>query len=498
MNANARNYFLALLTGLCLVVIYPGWNWYWLAPLTLAPLVFAVASEWRAKHRFLLGYFAGFIHSLGVYYWFAPVLAVHGGMGEWGGFGTLLVYCFIRSIHYGLFSLFAAVLIPSRAAVLLIPCLWTFMEWSQQPTTDFTWLLLGNPGIDMGMLPLRLVPWVGVYGLSFLFAMTGSVIALTALRRPVNAAAPIIALILLAFLPAIPKPAIPTESAVTVQPNIDPETTKWTWESVQGLEQRLAGLSLESALMRGEGKPVMVLWPELPAPVYYEQDAIFREHVTRVAKQSGVPVVLGTVVHDPKGDPLNSAEFIDREGKIMGRYDKMHLVPFGEYVPSIFSWVNKVSAEAGTFAAGKAISDFAVNGHRVGVFICYESALPGHVREFVAQGDEVLVMLTNDGYFFRTSAREQHLQLARMRAVENNRWLLRVTNNGHTVAIDPTGHIAKRIPEFVETSARLPFSWIQQTTFYSRHGDWFIWICSGLPLLAGLKRGFSASSNRGS
>ena len=498
MNANAKNYFLALITGLCLVVIYPGWNWSWLAPLTVAPLVFAVASERRAKHRFLLGYFAGFVHSLGVYYWFAPVLAVHGDMGEWGGFGTLLVYCFIRAIHYGLFSLLAAALIPSRAAVLLLPALWTFMEWSQQPSTDFAWLLLGNPGIDMGMLPLRLVPWAGVYGLSFLFAMTGTAIALAALRRPVNAAAPIVALALLALMPPIQQPSSPTETAVTVQPNIDPETTKWTWESVQALEQRLAGLSLESALRPGESKAVMVLWPELPAPVYYEQDAILRDHVTRVAKQAGAPVVLGTVVHDPKGDPLNSAEFIDREGKIMGRYDKMHLVPFGEYVPSLFSWVNKVSGETGTFAAGKSISDFSVNGHRVGVFICYESALPNHVREFVAKGDEVLVMLTNDGYFFRTSAREQHLQLARMRAVENNRWLLRVTNNGQTVAIDPAGRIAMRIPEFVETSARLPFNWIQQTTFYSRHGDWFIWVCAGFLLLAGLWRRVSASSNRGS
>ena len=498
MNANPRNYFLALLTGLCLVVIYPGWNWYWLAPFTLAPLIFALSSERRVKHRFLLGYSVGFVHSLGVYYWFAPVLAVHGDMGEWGGFGTLLVYCFIRAIHYGLFSLLAAVLLPSRAAVLLLPALWTGMEWSQQPTTDFAWLLLGNPGIDMGMFPLRLAPWVGVYGLSFLFAMVGVAVALTILRRPINALAPLLAAVLLLFLPAIPQPSAPTESAVTVQPNIDPETTKWTWESVQALEQRLAGLSLESALKPGESKAVMVLWPELPAPVYYEQDAILRDHVTRVAKQSDAPVVLGTVVHDARGDPLNSAEFIDREGKTMGRYDKMHLVPFGEYVPSLFSWVNKVSGETGTFAAGKAISDFTVNGHRVGVFICYESALPNHVREFVAQGDEVLVMLTNDGYFFRTSAREQHLQLARMRAVENDRWLLRVTNNGHTVAIDPSGHIAKRIPEFVETSARLPFSWIKQTTFYSRHGDWFAWICLGFPLMTCIGRGFTAWSNRGS
>ena len=492
MNLNARNYLLALLTGLCLVVIYPGWNWYWLAPLTLAPLVVSLAATVPWKHRFLLGYSAGFLHSLGVYYWFAPVLAVHGDMGEWGGFGTLLVYCFIRALHYGIFSLLAAIMIPSRWAILAIPALWTGMEWSQQPATDFAWLLLGNAGVDMA-LPLRLAPWVGVYGLSFLFAMTGTAAALLVLRRPKNLVAPVLALLVLLMLPAIPEVAVPTETAVAVQPNIDPETVRWTWESVQTLEQHLARLSLESALKAGEGKPAMVLWPELPAPIYYEDDAILRGHVLEVAKGAGVPVVLGTVVHTPKGDPLNSAEFISREGKTLGRYDKMHLVPFGEYVPPLFSWVNKVSGETGTFAPGKSTSDFSVDGHRVGVFICYESALPDHVRQFAAQGDEVLVMLTNDGYFFKTAAREQHLELARMRSVENNRWLLRATNNGHTVAIDPSGKIAKRIPEFVETSARLPFSWIQQTTFYTRNGDWFAWGCLLCSLLF---CGFTSWSNR--
>ena len=227
MNANARYYFLALLTGLCLVVIYPGWNWTWLAPLTVTPLLVAVAGEPRRKHHFLLGYGAGFVHSLGVFYWFAPVLAVHGGMGEWGGFGTLLVYCFIRATHYGLYSLMAGLLMPSRWAILLLPALWTGMEWSQQPTNGFAWLLLGNAGVDMA-LPLRLAPWLGVYGLSFFFAMTGTAVALMAQRRLAAALVPLITFTGLLFLPDVNRNFTPDETIITVQPNVDPETVAST------------------------------------------------------------------------------------------------------------------------------------------------------------------------------------------------------------------------------------------------------------------------------
>ena len=482
------NYLLALLTGILLVVIYPGFNWYWLAPFAIAPLLHALGREARAKHRFLLGYVAGWIHSLGVYYWFMPVLAVHGDMGEWGGLGTLLVYCFVWAFHYGLFSLVAATVIPSRLAVLLIPGLWIGMEWSQLPTTQFSWLLLGNAGADMP-LPMRIAPWLGVYGLSFVFALTSTAVALRR-RSGIVAVGGIVLVELL--LPALPVPSVPKESIVAIQPNIDPETAHWTWDSVQALERRMSKLSLEAALAAGESKPAMVIWPELPAPVYYEEDATVREQLTTVATAGNVPIVMGTVTHDPKGAPLNSAVFIDNTGKQVGRYDKMHLVPFGEYVPWVFWWVNKVSGETGTFSPGKDLTDFKANGHQAGIFICYESALPSHVREFAAHGSEVLAMLTNDGYFFQTAAREQHLLLARMRAAENNRWLLRVTNNGHTVSIDPAGRIVKRIPERVEASTRLPFSWIKETTFYTRNGDWFASISFLVSLLAAAIRAYQS------
>jgi apolipoprotein N-acyltransferase len=157
----------------------------------------------------------------------------------------------------------------------------------------------------------------------------------------------------------------------------------------------------------------------------------------------------------------------------------VNLVPFGEFVPwPLAALVDKVSTEAGTFTPGDRV---VVNGPW-GAFICYESAFPHFVRQFTAQGAHVLVNLTNDGYFARSAARQQHISLARMRAVENGRWVLRVTNDGYTMSIAPSGRIAKEIAPYRAAYALLPFSYERDLTVYARFGDWFAWTC----LAAGL------------
>jgi apolipoprotein N-acyltransferase len=162
---------------------------------------------------------------------------------------------------------------------------------------------------------------------------------------------------------------------------------------------------------------------------------------------------------------------------MIARYDKIKLVPFGEYVPDIFGWVNRVTKEAGDFAPGEHIVDFSVAGHRAGAFICYESAFPDLVRQFTAGGAEVLLNLSNDGYFGHTAAREQHLELVRMRAAENGRWLLRATNDGITATVDPAGRVAFRADSYQLLSADVPFRYLANVTIYTKYGDVFAWSC---------------------
>jgi apolipoprotein N-acyltransferase len=325
---------------------------------------------------------------------------------------------------------------------------------------------LGNAGIDMPVA-LRLAPFTGVYGLSFVFAMLGCAIALIALRRPRLELAWVVPLLALPLLPALPEPGPAAETIRVVQPNVDTEAN-FTSESLGELEQQMAILS------HAPGVPLIV-WPEWPAP--FELTSSFRAFVANVARESHASLIFNSVADTPRGEPLNSAFLVNPEGAIVDRYSQINLVPFGEYVPPPFGWVNRITKETSDFVPGDRIVIFPVDNHRLGAFICYESAFPDLVRQFPRNGAEMLINLSNDGYFAHSAAREQHLSLARMRAVENHRWILRSTNDGITAMIDPAGRVTERLQPYRQLASDMHSQYLEGTTFYTRHGDWFAWGC---------------------
>ncbi len=178
-------------------------------------------------------------------------------------------------------------------------------------------------------------------------------------------------------------------------------------------------------------------------------------------------------------------------GDFAARYDKVHLVPFGEYVPfkSLFWFAQSLTHEVSDFAAGAERTPFTLNdgefkGQKAGVFICYESIFPHEIRLFAANGAQLLINISNDGWFGESGAPGQHLNMARMRAIENHRWLLRSTNTGITASVDPYGRVVKIAPRNVRTTLLAPYAFIGETTFYTRHGDWFAFACAIISLLA--------------
>ena len=489
------NYALATLSSILLILIFPNWNLVWLAPFTLTPLLLALSREPRPTHRFLLGYGAGIVYWFGVCHWIEFVLDVHGGMGRWGGWGTFVLFLLYKSLHLGAFSLLAAILIRHWYAIPAIAALWTGIERTHGDLA-FAWLCLGNAGIDMG-LPMRLAPWIGVYGLSFLFATMGTATALVILKRGRKELLWLIWIPVLLVLPTLPKPEQGTETALLVQPNV-PEEQDWTPELARRLQRQLVTASLSQTGSGTPSKPGLIVWPEVPGPLYYYRDVDFRESVARLARTSHSYLLFGTVANSKAGAPLNSAVALTPEGELVDRYDKINLVPFGEFVPKLFSFVNRITQETGDFEPGSRVVVFPLQDHRIGTFICYESAFPHNVRLFAKGGAELLVNISNDGYFGHSAAREQHLEIVRMRAAENRRWILRDTNDGVTAAIDPAGRILKRLPMYAATAGVFGYSYVQGTTFYTRHGDWFAWgclllsavllFCSQLPHYKRLKR----------
>jgi apolipoprotein N-acyltransferase len=267
-----------------------------------------------------------------------------------------------------------------------------------------------------------------------------------------------------------------------VQPNIS-LNQQWT---AQSYEQTLADLARISVPHPGEGMPGdplpdLVIWPESPAP-FFINDARFHQTLSIIATEAHVYVLAGTlgVLRDGDISQLyNSAELVAPNGDWLARYDKIHLVPFGEYVPfqDMFSFAKKLTKEVGDFVPGTQRVVLPVHSYKLGTFICYESIFPDEIREFARDGAGLLVNVSNDGWFGETGAPGQHLRMARMRAIENNRWVLRSTNTGITATIDPYGRIVQQARRNVRVALDMPYGVVTDTTFYTRHGDWFAWFC---------------------
>ena len=477
------NFALALLSAMLLALLYPNLIVHdaglaWLAPIALLPLLIAIAREPRPLWRFALGEFAGIVYWILICYWIQFVLEVHGGMGHWGSIGTFALFWVVKALHLALFSLLAGVLLPTRFAAPAIAALWTGLERTHA-TFGFAWLDLGNAAIDLP-LPLRVAPWVGVYGASFLFALISAVMAVLILRRDRRELFWLVVIPALLLLPELPARETPNETALVVQPNV-PAEADWTLASATAEQHRLIE---ESLLAAQHGSEPLIIWPENPAPLYFYRDPNFRRDAMQLAQLTHAYFLFGTVAETREGAPLNSVVLLKPDGNIVDRYDKMNLVPFGEYVPPIFGFVNRITQEAGDYAPGERIVVFPADGHKLGVFICYESVFPDQVRQFVKGGANLLVNASNDGYFGHSAARGQHLAIVRMRAVENNRWVIRATNDGITAAIDPSGTIDERLPPYEERAEPMHFAYRSGTTFYTEHGDWFPWGSLAAALIA--------------
>jgi apolipoprotein N-acyltransferase len=477
----AVNWALAVLSALLLILVFPRFSFVWLAPIALAPLLVAALRETRPLRRFLLGWSAGVVYWFGVCYWIQFVLAFHGGMGEAAGWAVFMLFCAAKALHMGVFALFAGILMRRWWAIPAVAALWVAIEVTHGPL-GFAWLALGNAGIDMGV-PLRLAPFTGVYGLSFIFAAMSAGLALAVVRRPRMELLWLIPLPFLTFLPYMPAADHGRDTALLAQPNIS-ETEEWTPDSLDRMIREQLALSLRGVLAEGVRPPEIIVWPEVPAPFYYYEDERFRSYVDSLARTTRAYLLLGIVAHTPQRAPLNSATLVSPSGIAISRYDKVNLVPFGEFVPwPLGALTKKISTEAGDFAAGKRVVVSPVGAHRIGAFICYESVFPNFVRKFADGGAEVLFNISNDGWFGKSAARQQHLSIVRMRAAENRRWILRSTNDGITATIDAAGRLRGSLPLGVEATSYTGFNYIGSKTIYTRFGDWFAIVCATIAIM---------------
>jgi apolipoprotein N-acyltransferase len=347
-----------------------------------------------------------------------------------------------------------------------------------------------------------------VYGLSYLL-LALPVACVWLFLRPGRLATvhliAVVGLVVVLAATAQQESYVENQRAYFVQTNIpqDAAFERWDATTQAPLLKRLRELTLQ-AVDRSES-PGLVIWPEVPVPFYYHDDSFTRPYAEDIARQTNSNFVMGIVAFAPgsrRTQPLNSLVLLDRSGKLQAQYDKIHLVPFGEYVP-MRRWLvlaEKLTAEIGDFVPGNrlVVSELSVGNAsgKLGGFICYEAIFPDLVRRFVREGAEVLVNISNDGWYGSSAARYQHLMMARMRAIENARYLLRSTNTGMTAVIRPNGQVSEQLAPDQPAVLNARWAFEQRQTYYTRHGDLFAMAASGLAALACITAWIGARSKR--
>lgn len=510
-----RQIVLAVATGVLLPFCFPKFDVGLLAWVALIPLHIAVDGA-RRSQAFWLGWLSGMIGFTGIMAWVVTAMHTYGKVPLIISYGILLLLTAYLGLFVGIYSagmVWFRQLVP-RYGLFAAPCLWVTLELIR------TYLLSGLPWSLLGYSQYRqldliqIADHLGVYGVSFLIVLTNVALAELYLwlmplfrgfrpaRLPwelVTTSAMLVGLswaysTSMIVSEGIQRPKTTLQVGV-VQPNID-QAVKWDQayreETLRRYDQLTASL--------GHGTD-LVIWPEAATPFVYEREPVYQLQLVAMANRASAPLLFGSpaIRFDSNRKPylLNSAYLLSPDGQLLGRYDKQHLVPFGEYIPlksSLLFFLDKLVEGIGDFQAGPGptILSFEQKASRdgtpsrpvkFGVVICYEVIFPDLVRRLAASGAEFLVTVTNDAWFGESSAPSQHFSMVVFRSVENHLAFARAANTGISGFIDPFGRIIEASPIFTQAALQATVPVRQPYTFYSRHGDVFAYGCMIISVL---------------
>ena len=485
---------LALTGGLVLTLAFPKIDQGWLAWIALTPLLLALRQAER-KTGFLLGFTFGMAHNLSLVYWTVHTMHLYGNIPLFQSIGILFLFAAYLSLYPAIFGSLLAWLRPAPHRLLwTAPVLWVCLEMLRDHLfTGFPWELLGYTQYRH-LWVIQIADIFGVYSVSALIVFVNCVLAVGLLswlelpwhpHLPSKTAATRMAAVAIVVLVGINAYGVwrlrSTDriaasarqvKVAVIQGNID-QAQKWDPRFQVLTTAKYRRLSLEPAAKSAD----LVVWPETAAPFYLLKDKILTNMVMEGIKNTKAYFIIGSPSYAEAGDrPIfhNSAYLISPQGKPEGQYDKVHLVPFGEYVPlkRFLPFIHKLVAQVGDFKPGLKGATLHWANHQVGMLICYEVIFPELARAMTRNGADLLVNITNDAWFGRTGAAYQHFSMAVFRAVENRRFLARAANTGISGFIDAGGRILAATDLFKEAVVALPVSLMQIRSLYSRWGDW--------------------------
>jgi apolipoprotein N-acyltransferase len=500
LSTRSLDFALAAASGVLLAVSFPRFGHPAVAWIALAPLLVALAGEPRVadsrshplRRAFALGLVTGGVYFTGTLYWITRVMALYGGISGWVAVLINLALIAYLALFPAVFAIIVRriVIAHGASALMAAPLVWVATELGRTYLlTGFPWVLLGYS--QVGVLPVAQSASVfGVYGLSMLVAAMSAALAIVAVKHPADAgysrylpAAGVLALVAgiavwgsrRAASATLTRSGDPIRVGL-IQGNVD-QGEKWDPARAAGILRDYLRLT-EDAVDKGAR---VVVWPESSTSFYFEEDRANANQIRALARQRGVSLLFGSDqvdwrIQDNRRVPdkyYNSAFLVRPDGSTGGSYRKMHLVPFGEYVPlkELLFFAGPLVEAVGPFSAGVDPSLLPVDGHPVSVAICYEVVYPNLIRQFVAGGSQLLTTITNDAWFGRTAAPYQHFAQASMRAIEEGRYLVRSANTGISGIVDPYGRVLAKTDIFEQTVLVGEARFLTASTFYARHGD---------------------------
>jgi apolipoprotein N-acyltransferase len=500
-----KNIAWAILSGVLLTGAFPKIGLDWLAWFALVPLLYAV-RDLSAGAGFRIGFITGLVHFLSLLYWLVPVMRTYGYLPMFLSVSILVLLAAVLALFIALFS--TALTAFGRKPVgclILMPLIWVALEYIRSFIfSGFPWELLGYSQYNRLQL-IQISDILGVYGLSALIAIVNGAIFITLLHVAKRrwqktkitkrlAAGSMIAFILgvaltwsyghwrLKTIDSLITIAPKTRISV-IQGNID-QAVKW--DPAFQIETIKKYNHLSSSASKQQ--PDLIVWPESATPFYFLYDVAPSEMVFQGIRQSATDYLIGSpsfLRTDGEVQYYNSAYLIIPEEKPMGKYDKTHLVPFGEYVPfkKWLPFLGKIVAQVGNFREGVVGKTLPWRSQQLGVQICYEIIFPGLSRAMTRNNASILINITNDAWFGKTSGPYQHFSMTVFRAVENRRSLARSANTGISGFIDPAGRILASTDLMQEAVATQMVPMLKEKSIYTRFGDLFAQLCLALVLL---------------
>ena len=442
------------------------------------PYLFAILH--CKKRVFLTGFAFGFLSNAGILWWISAMIVEDvSKILITSGVVILILYL---SVYWGLVALLISRIKKVSIAIFAFPFFWVSLEFMRSLTSQlgFPW---GAVGYSLSNIPsmIQLASITGLSGISFSIIFYNSLIYWSiSQKRWKRCIGGLSIFLLLLIVHAASGNLVlssgkkeETVKVSLIQANILPEIKRES--EVDERISVLRSMTLDAAL-RGSD---IIVWSETSIPCYYRENSDCIKRIKDIVKESAIPVIAGAPEYKRKERHIyNSAFLISGDGKTIGRYRKIYLVPFGEHLPfdNTFPSLKKIHLGQGNFSSGKELTVLSQGKFRFSVLICFESIFPRLVRKFVNNGAELLVNITEDSWFGRTSGPYQHAEMAIIRAVENRVSVARCGNSGISMLVDPYGRVLKMSRIFERTIIEGEIPLRKGTSFYTTYGDLFAWL----------------------